>query len=60
MDPRFLSAKRQAAPIRRGAIDCCALLDDDSARVQRLDGRINMIVVREFEWLRKRASGSNG
>ena len=33
MDPRFLSAKRQAGLIRRGAIDCRALLDDDSGRV---------------------------
>ena len=60
MDPRFLSAKRQAALIRRGAINCRALIDDDGGRVQRLDGRINMIVVREFERARKRAGGSNG
>ncbi|MCC6719183.1 MAG: amidase [Acetobacteraceae bacterium] len=56
MDPTFLSAKRQAALIRRGAIGCRELLDHYIARVERLDGRINAVVVRDFERARKRAA----
>ena len=55
MDPTFLSAKRQAALIRRGAIGCRELLDHYIGRVERLDGRINAVVVRDFERARKRA-----
>jgi len=56
MDPTFLSARRQAALIRKGAIGCRELLDHYIARVQRLDQRINAVVVRDFERARKRAS----
>ena len=56
MDPTFLSAKRQAALIRRGAIGCRELLDHYIGRVERLDGRINAVVVRDFERARKRAA----
>lgn len=56
MDPTFLSAKRQAALIRRGAIGCRELLDHYIDRVERLDGRINAVVVRDFERARKQAS----
>ena len=55
MDPTFLSAKRQAALIRRGAIGCRELLDHYIGRVERLDGRINAVVVCDFERARKRA-----
>ncbi len=56
MDPTFLSAKRQAALIRRGAIGCRELLDHFIARVERLDERLNAVVVRDFDRARKRAS----
>ncbi len=56
MDPTFLSAKRQAGLIRRGAIGCRELLDHYIARVERLDSRINAVVVRDFARARKRAS----
>jgi len=56
MDPTFLSAKRQAALIRRGAIGCRELLDHYIARVERLDSRINAVVVRDFAQARKRAT----
>jgi amidase len=56
MDPTFLSAKRQAALVRKGAIGARELLDHYIARIERLDGRLNAVVVRDFERARKRAS----
>jgi len=56
MDPTFLSAKRQAALVRRGAIGCRELLDLYIARVERLDERINAVVVRDFDRARQRAT----
>lgn len=56
MDPTFLPAKRQAALIRTGVIGCRELLDHYIARVERLNERINAIVVRDFERARKRAT----
>jgi amidase len=56
MDPTFLPAKRLAAMIRRGTIGCRELLDHYIARVERLDERINAVVVRDFERARKRAA----
>jgi amidase len=56
MDPTFLSARRQAALIRKGSIGARELLDHYIARVERLDSRINAVVVRDFDRARKRAS----
>ncbi len=56
MDPTFLSAKRQAALVRKGAIGARELLEHYIARVERLDGRLNAVVVRDFERARKQAS----
>jgi len=56
MDPTFLSAKRQAALVRKGAIGARELLEHYIARIERLDGRLNAVVVRDFERARKRAA----
>jgi amidase len=55
MDPSFLPAWRLAELIRGGAIGCLELLDHYIARVERLDGRINAVVVRDFDRARDRA-----
>ena len=55
MDPTFLPAWRLAELIRGGAIGCLELLDHYIARVERLDGRINAVVVRDFDRARERA-----
>ncbi len=55
MDPTFLPAWRLAELTRAGEIGCLELLDHYLARVERLDGRINAVVVRDFERARARA-----
>jgi len=55
MHPEFLSAKRQAALIRRGKIGCLELLDHYIARIEKHDAKINAVVVRDYERARKRA-----
>ncbi len=55
MDPTFLSATRLAAVLRSRDIGCLELLDHTIARVERLDPRINAVVVRDFERARTRA-----
>jgi amidase len=55
MDLSFLSAKCLAALVRRGEIGCLELLDQFIARTERLDGRTNTVVVRDFDRARKRA-----
>ena len=54
-DPTFLPAWRLAELIRGGAISCLELLDHFIARVERLDGRTNAVVVRDFDRARERA-----
>ena len=54
-DFAFLPARRQAAMIRRGTIGCLEALDHMIARIERLDGKLNAVVVRDFERARKRA-----
>ena len=56
MDPTFLSARRLAAMVRRGTIGCRELLDHYIARVERLDSRINAVVVRDFDRARDQAT----
>ena len=41
--------------VRRGAVGCVELLDHFIARVERLDPKLNAIVVRDFERARKAA-----
>jgi amidase len=55
MNLSFQSAKKLAALVRRGDIGCLELLDHFIDRVERLDGRTNAVVVRDFDRARKRA-----
>jgi amidase len=54
-DIAFASARRQATLIRSRKLGCLELLDHYIARVERLDGALNAVVVRDFERARKRA-----
>jgi len=56
MNPTFLSATRLASMVRAREIGCRELLDHYIARVERLDPRINAVVVRDFERARVRAA----
>ncbi|MBV8398413.1 MAG: amidase, partial [Acetobacteraceae bacterium] len=51
----FLSAAELATMVRQGRIGCVELLDHMINRVERLDARINAIVVRDFERARETA-----
>src|SRR5689334_4405720 len=55
MDPTFLSAVELAALARSRRIGCLELLDHAIARVERLDGPINAVVVRDFDRARAKA-----
>jgi amidase len=55
MDPTFLSATQLADLVRSRKIGALELLDHYIARVERLDPRINAVVVRDFERARTRA-----
>jgi amidase len=55
MDPTFLPAWRLAEMTRAGEIGCLELLDHFISRVERLDGRINAVVVRDLDRARLRA-----
>jgi amidase len=54
-DLAFLPAKRLAAMIRSKKIGCLELLDHTIARIEKYDGAINAVVVRDFDRARKRA-----
>lgn len=54
-DLAFLPAKTLAALVRRRKIGAVELLDYHLDRVERLDGALNAIVVRDFEAARKTA-----
>ncbi len=55
MDPSFLSATQLADLVRSRKIGALELLDHYIARTERLDGRINAVVVRDFDRARARA-----
>ena len=55
MDLTFLPATKLAELTRRREIGCLELLDHTIARVERLDPRINAVVVRDFDRARARA-----
>lgn len=55
MDPTFLSAAALAELLRARKIGCLELLDHYIARIERLDGRLNAVVVRDFDRARARA-----
>jgi len=55
MEPCHLPATQLANLVRQGEIGCLELLDHFISRVERLDGHINAVVVRDFERARARA-----
>src|SRR5271167_2192653 len=55
MDPTFLSATQLAALVRSGKVGALELLDHYIDRTERLDTRINAVVVRDFERARTSA-----
>src|SRR5580658_8064628 len=55
MNLSFLSATRLAEMTRRREIGCLELLDHYIARIERLDGPINAVVVKDFDRARDRA-----
>jgi amidase len=54
-DIAFLSAKQLAGRIRRGRLGALEALEYYIERVERLDGAVNSVVVRDFERARERA-----
>lgn len=55
MNPTFLPATALSDLVRRRKLGALELLDHYIARVERLDGRINAVVVRDFERARTHA-----
>ena len=55
MNTSFLSAEKLAGLVRKGEIGCLELLDHFIARTERLNPRINAIVVQDFERARDQA-----
>jgi amidase len=55
MDPTFLPATALSDLVRRRKLGALELLDHYITRTERLDGRINAVVVRDFERARARA-----
>jgi amidase len=55
MDPSFLTATALADLVRRGKLGALELLDHFIERTERLDPRINAIVVRDFDRARAHA-----
>ncbi len=54
-DLAFRSTKALAALVRKRKLGCVELLDHFLARIERLDGRLNAVVARDFEAARRRA-----
>jgi amidase len=54
MDPTFLPAVKLAELTRRREIGCLELLDHYISRIERLDGPINAVVVKDFDRARER------
>ena len=48
MDPSFLPAWRLAERTRAGELGCRELTDHMIARIERLDPKLNAVVVRDF------------
>jgi len=59
MDPTFLSATELTRRLRGREIGCLELLDHYIARIERLDPRINAVVVRDFDRARTRAKATD-
>jgi amidase len=59
LDVPFRSAKQLAADIKRKKIGCLELLDLYLARVEKYDGALNAVVVRDFDRARRRARAAD-
>src|SRR6185503_13566208 len=59
VDVPFRSAKQLAAEIKRKKIGCLELLDLYLARVEKYDGPLNAVVVRDFDRARTRARAAD-
>jgi amidase len=55
IDPHFRSAKQLASDIRRRKLGCLEVLDLYLARMERLNGKLNAIVVTDVDGARRRA-----
>jgi len=54
-NPAYWSATKQMEALRRRGISAVELLDSAVQRIERLDGRVNAVVVRDFERARAAA-----
>src|SRR5499425_2511938 len=59
LDVPFRSARQLAADIKRKKIGCLELLDLYLARVEKYDGALNTVVVRDFDRARTRARAAD-
>src|SRR6267143_5928128 len=59
LDVPFRPAKQLAADIRKKTIGCLELLDLYLARVEKYDGMLNAVVVRDFDRARTRARAAD-
>ncbi len=59
LDIPFRSAKQLAADIRKRKIGCLELLDLYLARIEKYDGALNAVVVRDFDRARTRARAAD-
>src|SRR5215475_5472822 len=59
LDVPFRSARQLAADVRRRKIGCVELLDLYLARVEKYDGAINAVVVKDVERARRRARAAD-
>jgi len=55
LDIPFRSARQLAAGVRKKEIGCLELLDLYLTRIERYDGAVNAVVVRDFDRARRRA-----
>ncbi len=58
-DACLWSTSRQAAAIRSGELGCRALLEAVISRIERLDGRINAVITRDFAAARAAADAAD-
>ena len=59
LDVPFRSARQLAADIKKKKIGCLELLDLYLARIEKYDGALNAVVVRDFERARTRARAAD-
>src|SRR2546425_7089446 len=59
LDVPFRSARQLAVDIKKKKIGCLELLDLYLARVEKYDGALNAVVVRDFERARTRARAAD-